>query len=107
MTLYLKITTEALSTSGPNSMLVSSNPQYFHLSAVIGHYRACTKLAEKHGVLYTNIIQESMPRNIQSVQLLEQKKRQAAVVLVAVADDANSGIQYSLKLVGDGLGASA
>ena len=48
-----------------------------------------------------------MPRNIQSVQLLEQKKIQAAVVLVAVADDACSDIQYSLKLVGDGLGASA
>ena len=30
--------------------------------------------------------------------------RQAAVVLSGVDDDASSGIQYSLKLVGDGLG---
>ena len=42
-------------------------------------------------------------RNIQPVQLVVQQKRQAAVVLAGVADDASSGIQYSLKLVGDGL----
>jgi len=29
--------------------------------------------------------------------------RQAAVILVSVADDMNSGIEYSLKLVGDAL----
>ena len=30
--------------------------------------------------------------------------KQAAVELASVADDVSSGIQYSLKLVGDGLG---
>ena len=33
-----------------------------------------------------------------------QKMRQAAVALAGVADDANSGVHYSLKLVGDELG---
>ena len=46
-------------------------------------------------------------RNIQPVQLVVQKKRQAEVVLAGVADDTSSGIQYSLKLVGDGLGRTS
>jgi len=53
MALYLKITTEALSrpTWGPNSMLVSSNLQYFHLSAVLYESKVNTHVHNKTAAL--------------------------------------------------------
>jgi len=42
--------------------------------------------------------------NIELVQLLVQKMGQVAVVLAGIVNDMSSGIQYSPKHDGDGLG---
>ena len=50
---------------------------------------SCTEL-ELHSLTY-----------IHPVQLLVQKTRQATVVLVCVADNTSSGLQYSPRIVSD------
>jgi len=43
-------------------------------------------------------------RNVQTVQLIVQEMGESTVVLLRVADNASSSIQYSLELVYGGLG---